>query len=154
MHSAKPESAKPAIDLLSEENHCAACRDALTAAAHELKTPLAIMGGYLHLLLTQKLGPLTPQQLEVLSEMQDNGARLTNFIQNVLTYATLKVDRYEMQYEVATSMPACAKSLNSGCSASRTRRLHFISSPTKSCQPFLSIGIRCSTSFRTCSTTP
>ena len=87
MHSAKLGSAKPAIDLLTDEGHCAACRDALAAAAHELKTPLAIMGGYLHLLLTQKLGPLTPQQLEVLSEMQDNGARLTNFIQNVLTYA-------------------------------------------------------------------
>ncbi len=101
MSSAKSAPPKPAIDLLREENHCSACRDALAAAAHELKTPLAIMGGYLQLLLTGKLGPLTPQQLEVLSEMQDNGARLTNFIQNVLTYATLKVNRYEIQYEVA-----------------------------------------------------
>src|ERR1039457_5667968 len=101
MNSAKPASAKQAIDLLSDENHCSACRDALAAAAHELKTPLAIMGGYLHLLLTQKLGPLTPQQLEVLSEMEDNGVRLTNFVQNLLAYATLKVDRYEIQYEVA-----------------------------------------------------
>ena len=110
MHSAKPASAKPAIDLLSEEHHCAACRDALAAAAHELKTPLAIMGGYLHLLLTQKLGPLTPQQLEVLSEMQDNGVRLTNFVQNVLSYATLKVDRYEIQYEVA-DINACLREI-------------------------------------------
>jgi len=73
----------------------------LAAAAHELKTPLAIMGGYLNLLITEKLGPLTPQQLEVLTEMQDNGVRLTNFVQNVLTYATLKVERYQFQYEVA-----------------------------------------------------
>ncbi len=100
MHSVKPASAKPATDFLSDDHHCAACRDALAAAAHELKTPLAIMGGYLHLLLTQKLGPLTPQQMEVLTEMQDNGVRLTKFVQNVLTYATLKVDRYEIQYEV------------------------------------------------------
>jgi hypothetical protein len=34
-----------------------------------LKTPPAIMGGYLNLLITQKLGPLTPQQVEVLTEM-------------------------------------------------------------------------------------
>jgi signal transduction histidine kinase len=101
MHSAKPVSAKPAIDVLSEGHHCAACRDALAAAAHELKTPLAIMAGYLELLVAQKLGPLTPQQLEVLSEMQDNGVRLTSFVQNLLTYATLKVDRYQFQYEVA-----------------------------------------------------
>src|SRR5450432_3904956 len=110
MHSAKPGSAKPAIDFLTDEHHCAACRDALAAAAHELKTPLAIMGGYLHLLLAQKLGPLTPQQLEVLSEMEDNGVRLTNFVQNVLTYATLKVDRYEIQYEVA-DINACLREI-------------------------------------------
>ena len=110
MHSAKPASAKPVLDFLGDEHHCAACRDALAAAAHELKTPLAIMGGYLHLLLTQKLGPLTPQQLEVLSEMQDNGVRLTNFVQNVLTYATLKVDRYEIQYEVG-DINACLREI-------------------------------------------
>src|SRR6516165_4799162 len=101
MHSTKPVSARPTIDLLTEGNHCAACRDALAAAAHELKTPLAIMAGYLNLLVAQKLGPLTAQQLEVLSEMQENGVRLTNFVQNVLTYATLKVDRYQIQNEVA-----------------------------------------------------
>lgn len=110
MRSAKIGSAKPAIDLLSEDGHCPACRDALAAAAHELKTPLAIMGGYLHLLLTQKLGPLTPQQLEVLSEMQDNGVRLTNFIHNLLTYATLQVDRYEIQYEVG-DVNACLREI-------------------------------------------
>jgi signal transduction histidine kinase len=110
MHSAESASAKPKIKLLSDDNHCAACQDALAAAAHELKTPLAIMGGYLTLLLTEKLGPLTPQQLEVLSEMQDNGVRLTNFVQNVLSYATLKVDRYQFQYEVA-DINACMREI-------------------------------------------
>lgn len=110
MHAAKPTSSKPTIEILSDDNHCKSCREALAAAAHELKTPLAIMGGYLNLLLTQKLGPLTPRQLEVLSEMQDNGARLTNFVQNVLTYATLKVERYQMQYEVA-DINACLREI-------------------------------------------
>lgn len=110
MHAVKPTSAKPTVEILSDKNHCAACQDALAAAAHELKTPLAIMGGYLNLLLTQKLGPLTAQQLEVLSEMQDNGARLTNFVQNVLSYATLKVERYQFQYEVA-DINACLREI-------------------------------------------
>jgi NtrC-family two-component system sensor histidine kinase KinB len=81
-------------------DHCSCCRDALASAAHELKTPLAIMGGYLHLLLNEKLGPLNPRQMEVLTEMQANGARLSNFIQNLLTYTALKVDRFELHYEV------------------------------------------------------
>jgi len=110
MQSVKKSSAKLPLDLLTDEKHCAACRDALASAAHELKTPLAIMGGYLNLLLAQKLGPLTPQQLEVLNEMQDNGQRLTNFVQNVLSYATLKVNRYEVQNEVA-DINACLREI-------------------------------------------
>jgi signal transduction histidine kinase len=110
MQSVKPAPANAAIELLSEENHCTACRDALAAAAHELKTPLAIMAGYLNLLVTEKLGPLTPQQIEVLREMKDNGERLTNFVQNVLSYATLKVDRYEFQYEVG-DINACLREI-------------------------------------------
>ena len=100
MQPAKAATVNPAIELLSDENHCAACRDALAAAAHELKTPLAIMAGYLNLLVGEKLGPLTAQQTEVLREMKENGERLTSFVQNVLAYATMKVDRYEIQYEV------------------------------------------------------
>jgi signal transduction histidine kinase len=109
MASVKPASVD-VLEPFGQENHCAACRDALAAAAHELKTPLAIMGGYLNLLLEQKLGPLTPQQLEVLSEMQDNGARLTSFVQNLLSYATLKVNRFEIQNEVA-DINACLREI-------------------------------------------
>ena len=108
--SAKAVSANPALELLSDEKHCAACRDALAAAAHELKTPLAIMAGYLNLLVTEKLGPVTRQQMEVLREMKDNGERLTSFVQNVLTYATLKVDRYEIQNEVG-DINACLREI-------------------------------------------
>ena len=110
MPTLKPASVNPAVELLTEENHCTACRDALAAAAHELKTPLAIMEGYLNLLLEQKLGPLTRQQLEVLQEMHENGARLTNFVQNVLSYATLKANRYEIQNEMS-DMNACLREI-------------------------------------------
>src|SRR3974390_1407929 len=110
MRSVKSAGVNPAIELLADENHCSVCRDALAAAAHELKTPLAIMGGYLNLLLTGKLGELSPQQLEVLREMQENGDRLTSFVQNALSYATLRVNRYEIQNEVA-DINACLREI-------------------------------------------
>ena len=100
MQSAKISRMKHKLEQVTEE-HCSCCRDALASAAHELKTPLAIMGGYLQLLLSEKLGPLSPRQMEVLAEMQANGVRLSNFIQNLLTYTSLKVDRFDLHYEVS-----------------------------------------------------
>jgi two-component system, NtrC family, sensor histidine kinase KinB len=101
MAPVKVSPVKHKLELVTED-HCSCCRDALASAAHELKTPLAIMGGYLHLLLSEKLGPLNPRQTEVLTEIQTNGVRLSNFIQNLLTYTSLKVDRFELNYEVGS----------------------------------------------------
>jgi signal transduction histidine kinase len=101
MQYAKTARMKHKLEVVTEE-HCSCCRDALASAAHELKTPLAIMGGYLQLLLSEKLGPLSPRQMEVLTEMQANGVRLSNFIQNLLTYTSLKVDRFELHYELGS----------------------------------------------------
>jgi signal transduction histidine kinase len=99
MPPAKVPLARPKPEHVAQE-HCSLCRDALASAAHELKTPLAIMGGYLQLLLSEKLGTLSPRQIEVLTEMQANGVRLSNFIQNLLTYTALKVDRFELHYDL------------------------------------------------------
>ncbi|HLI62859.1 MAG TPA: HAMP domain-containing sensor histidine kinase [Terriglobales bacterium] len=93
---AKTRSAKIELDRVTQDR----CNDALASAAHELKTPLAIMAGYVQLLLSQKLGSLNSRQIEVLTEMQANSARLSSFIQNFLTYTSLKADRFEMHYEV------------------------------------------------------
>lgn len=109
MQPAERSAVRHKLELVTEE-HCDCCRDALASAAHELKTPLAIMGGYLHLLLSEKLGPLNPRQTEVLTEMQANGVRLSNFIQNLLTYTALKVDRFEMNYEVS-DINACIREI-------------------------------------------
>jgi len=109
MQPAKVAPIRPSLEVVTEE-HCSCCREALASAAHELKTPLAIMGGYLHLLLSEKLGPLNPRQVEVLTEMQANGVRLSNFIQNLLTYTALKVNRFDMHYEVG-DINACIREI-------------------------------------------
>ena len=98
------------FQLLDDDEQAADFREALATAAHELKTPLAVMDGYLHLLLAQKLGPLTPKQIEVLTEIQENGLRLSNFVQNLLAYASMKVERLEMHYQVG-DINACIQEI-------------------------------------------
>ena len=121
---------------LSPKEHCSCCRDALASAAHELKTPLAIMGGYLHLLLTEKLGPLNPRQMEVLTEMQANGVRLSNFIQNLLTYTSLKVDRFEMQYEVGDINDCIREIAEVWAQRFHDKAIAFYFLPSEKLQPF------------------
>ena len=73
--------------------------NALGSAAHDLKTPLAILNGYVELLQSGKLGPLNSRQREVLGDMQSSGKRLQQFIQDFLTYSALETGGLTMQFE-------------------------------------------------------
>src|SRR6202162_259098 len=64
--------------------------NALASAAHDLKTPLSILNGYVELLHSEKLGPLSDRQRAVLHDMQANGKRLQQFIQDFLTFSALE----------------------------------------------------------------
>ena len=82
------------------------CTDALAAAAHDLKTPLAILSGYIELLQNEKVGPLSERQRGILQDMQGSSARLEHFIQDFLTFSVLETGELKMKYEVG-SMNAC-----------------------------------------------
>jgi signal transduction histidine kinase len=72
--------------------------NALASAAHDLKTPLAILNGYIELLQSQKLGPLNERQREVMGDMFLSGQRLQRFIQDFLTFSVLETGELRMQY--------------------------------------------------------
>jgi signal transduction histidine kinase len=80
--------------------------NALASAAHDLKTPLAIMNGYVELLQSGKLGALNDRQREVLADMHSSGQRLQSFIQDFLSYSVLETGEMRMQYEPG-DMNAC-----------------------------------------------
>lgn len=63
---------------------------ALASATHDLKTPLAILNGYVDVLQSEKLGTVNERQRQVLRDMQLSGKRLEQFIQDFLTLAALE----------------------------------------------------------------
>jgi signal transduction histidine kinase len=104
-----PEAPIPGSEVTNPEELLRAYNDlrerfqrttnALASAAHDLKTPLAIMNGYVELLQNEKLGPLSERQREVLRDMQASGQRLQQFIQDFLTYSALETGGLKMQFE-------------------------------------------------------
>ena len=79
---------------------------ALGTAAHQLSTPLAIISGYVELLLTKKAGPLNDRQRQILEESRFNCARLQQFIQDFLSYSALETGHLTMKFEVG-DLNAC-----------------------------------------------
>src|SRR5208282_2466318 len=80
--------------------------NALASAAHDLKTPLAILNGYIDLLRSQKLGPLNDRQREVMADMFSSGQRLQQFIEDFLTFSVLEIGELRMQF-VEGDINAC-----------------------------------------------
>lgn len=66
----------------------------ISAAAHELKTPLSILSGYTRLLLDGTLGELNEQQRQVLGEMESGATRLQRFINDFLAFGALESGKF------------------------------------------------------------
>lgn len=80
--------------------------NALASAAHDLKTPLSILNGYVELLQSEKLGDLNDRQREVLRDMRSNGQRLQRYIQDFLSFSVLETGELRMRFEKA-NVNAC-----------------------------------------------
>lgn len=69
----------------------------LGSAAHELKTPLAVMKGYYDLLLSGSLGRLSERQQEILRESKESCDRLVRLVSMFLNYSALESGKLVLQ---------------------------------------------------------
>jgi signal transduction histidine kinase len=69
----------------------------LASAAHELKTPLAVIKGYHDLLLSGSLGHLSERQKDILEESKDSCERLVRLVSMFLNYSALESGKLVLQ---------------------------------------------------------
>jgi signal transduction histidine kinase len=69
----------------------------LASAAHELKTPLAVIKGYYDLLLSSSLGKLTDKQRDILEESKESCERLVRLVSMFLNYSALESGKLVLQ---------------------------------------------------------
>ena len=80
--------------LLEDARSADAAKTSLLATlSHELRTPLTALEGYSELLEDQILGPLSPEQQDVVMRLRTVGRHLGSLIEDILTYASLEADR-------------------------------------------------------------
>jgi signal transduction histidine kinase len=69
----------------------------LASAAHELKTPLAVMKGYYELLLSGSLGKVSEKQKDILRESKESCDRLVRLVSMFLNYSALESGKLVLQ---------------------------------------------------------
>ena len=103
----QPECADELLQLYTQlRERFSRTTNALASAAHDLKTPLAILNGYVELLQSEKLGELNERQRAVLHDMSSSGRRLQQFIQDFLSFSVLETGEVKMHFETG-NINAC-----------------------------------------------
>ncbi len=124
------------IELRNQYQRCAA---ALATAAHDLRTPLAVISGYLELLVTGKLGTVNEKQQRVLQDMQVSSNRLQRLVNDFLTFSSLETGAVTIRNQDPQDMNACLQEL-SGFWLPRFQEkgvaFYFLSNPNLEAFPF------------------
>ncbi len=83
------------------------CAQALATAAHDLRTPLSVVLGYIELLMSGKLGTLNERQSRVVEDMYASSQRLHRLITDFLTFSALETGNLNLQLEEPRDLNAC-----------------------------------------------
>lgn len=68
----------------------------VSVAAHELRTPITSISGYLEVLLDEEISPLTPEQREYLEIVQSSAGRMLDIANNLLDVTRIEAGRIEL----------------------------------------------------------
>jgi signal transduction histidine kinase len=93
----------------------------LASAAHELKTPLAVIKGYYDLLLTGSLGKLSEKQRDILEESKESCERLVRLVSMFLNYSALESGKLVLQLR-ENDLRDCLAEIASRCSEAFQRK--------------------------------
>jgi PAS domain S-box-containing protein len=84
----------------------------VSVAAHELRTPLSSIMGYIEILLDEDFDPLTDQQRDFLQVVERGAHRLLSITNNLLDVTRIETGRIELWLE-PTDLPALIESVAS-----------------------------------------
>ena len=94
-----------AIEQLSSLNELKA--NLVANISHELRTPLTHLNGYLDLMVNGDIGPLTPEQLNVLGIVQHAAERLGHLIEDLILFSVSERDQIYLHIQPVDLAELC-----------------------------------------------
>jgi len=77
-------------------------RGMISTVSHQLKTPLTSIRMVIHLLLEEKVGPLTEKQVELLLAAREDSDRLHNILNNLLDISRIESGKTKMDFRAVS----------------------------------------------------
>lgn len=71
----------------------------LSIASHQLRTPMTAIKGYLQILMSGRVGQISPKAIEFLQEMNRANDRLVKLVSDTLDISRIEQDRLEVKLE-------------------------------------------------------
>ncbi len=113
-----------AMEKLAEVNQLKA--NIVANISHELRTPLTHMKGYLELLLTGDMGPLTEQQQAALGIMERSSERLGRLIEDLLMFSLSEKEKLTLHLAPFSVQKLCTNSLNKSIHKAKERSIKIV----------------------------
>jgi PAS domain S-box-containing protein len=88
-------------------------RGVISTVSHQLKTPLTSMRMAIHLLLEEKVGPLTEKQAELLVAAREDSDRLHGILNNLLDISRIESGRVKMEFRAVSPREMAMEALES-----------------------------------------
>ncbi|HYA12892.1 MAG TPA: ATP-binding protein [Syntrophales bacterium] len=108
-------------DVTEQLEHDELKRGVISTVSHQLKTPLTSIRMALHLLLDEKLGPLTAKQADLLITAREDSDRLNRILENLLDLSRIVSGKVAMELHTAQPHQLVLESIESYRAASRQR---------------------------------
>ena len=114
-----------ALSRLSELNQMKS--NLVANISHELRTPLTHIKGYIELLISEGLGPLTTDQEQALNVMESSTERLERLIEDLLLFSMVEKDQIILHIRPFNLNKLCSELLNRAANYAEQRniKLHF-----------------------------
>lgn len=88
-------------------------RGVISTVSHQLKTPLTSIRMAIHLLLEEKVGPLTEKQAELLVAAREDSDRLHSILNNLLDIRRIESGRVKMEFRAVSPRERAMEALES-----------------------------------------